>query len=133
MPAPRSLCLRLFCILCCLAIFFEQIDSANRHGILLEVVQLLTDLDLNIHKAYISSDGGWFMDGNSFKMFEVFYLFCFCILLFSIASACYSFYLSYSIHTSLVFICERSHLFHYFLLEMQRISKYLFLLLQFSM
>ncbi|MCO5610388.1 hypothetical protein L7F22_064624 [Adiantum nelumboides] len=39
-----------------------KIDSSNRHGILLEVVQLLTDLDLNIHKAYISSDGGWFMD-----------------------------------------------------------------------
>ncbi|KAJ7529068.1 hypothetical protein O6H91_15G032700 [Diphasiastrum complanatum] len=33
-----------------------------RHGILLEVVQVLTDLDLSISKAYISSDGGWFMD-----------------------------------------------------------------------
>ncbi|KAH7295087.1 hypothetical protein KP509_27G031800 [Ceratopteris richardii] len=39
-----------------------KVDSSNRHGILLEVVQLLTDLDLVIHKAYISSDGGWFMD-----------------------------------------------------------------------
>lgn len=39
-----------------------QIDSANRHGILLEVVQILTDLNLVITKAYISSDGGWFMD-----------------------------------------------------------------------
>lgn len=39
-----------------------KVDSANRHGILLEVVQVLTDLDLTISKAYISSDGGWFMD-----------------------------------------------------------------------
>ncbi|XP_010250632.1 PREDICTED: ACT domain-containing protein ACR6-like [Nelumbo nucifera] len=39
-----------------------QIDSANEHGILLEVVQVLTDLNLTITKAYISSDGGWFMD-----------------------------------------------------------------------
>ncbi|KAH7290290.1 hypothetical protein KP509_30G041000 [Ceratopteris richardii] len=39
-----------------------KVDSSNRHCILLEVVQLLTDLELNIHKAYISSDGGWFMD-----------------------------------------------------------------------
>lgn len=35
----------------------------NKPGILLEVVQILTDLDLTITKAYISSDGGWFMDG----------------------------------------------------------------------
>ncbi|KAG8383008.1 hypothetical protein BUALT_Bualt05G0139200 [Buddleja alternifolia] len=39
-----------------------QVDSANKHGILLEVVQVLTDLNLTITKAYISSDGGWFMD-----------------------------------------------------------------------
>ncbi|XP_078430085.1 ACT domain repeat 4 isoform X2 [Wolffia australiana] len=39
-----------------------QVDSANKHGILLEVVQILTDLNLVISKAYISSDGGWFMD-----------------------------------------------------------------------
>ncbi|KAK7275024.1 hypothetical protein RIF29_16130 [Crotalaria pallida] len=39
-----------------------RVDSANKHGILLEVVQILTDLDLIITKAYISSDGGWFMD-----------------------------------------------------------------------
>eukprot|EP01018_Ginkgo_biloba_P017039 Gb_30843 [translate_table: standard] len=39
-----------------------QVDSANKHGILLEVVQVLTDLNLSISKAYISSDGGWFMD-----------------------------------------------------------------------
>lgn len=37
-------------------------DSANKHGILLEVVQVLTELNLTIKKAYISSDGGWFMD-----------------------------------------------------------------------
>ncbi|KAJ9676583.1 hypothetical protein PVL29_021880 [Vitis rotundifolia] len=39
-----------------------EVDSANRHGILLQVVQVLTDLNLIITKAYISSDGGWFMD-----------------------------------------------------------------------
>ncbi|KAF8390680.1 hypothetical protein HHK36_025207 [Tetracentron sinense] len=39
-----------------------QVDSVNKHGILLEVVQVITDLNLIITKAYISSDGGWFMD-----------------------------------------------------------------------
>ncbi|KAL3654326.1 ACT domain-containing protein acr4 [Castilleja foliolosa] len=39
-----------------------QVDSANRQGILLEVVQVLTDLNLVVTKAYICSDGGWFMD-----------------------------------------------------------------------
>ncbi|CAL9190513.1 ACT domain-containing protein ACR6-like isoform X1 [Musa acuminata AAA Group] len=39
-----------------------RVDSVNKHGILLEVVQVLTDLDLVIRKAYISSDGSWFMD-----------------------------------------------------------------------
>ncbi|KAL5553576.1 hypothetical protein UlMin_040977 [Ulmus minor] len=39
-----------------------RVDSANEHGILLEVVQVLTDLNLIINKAYISSDGCWFMD-----------------------------------------------------------------------
>ncbi|XP_061359063.1 ACT domain-containing protein ACR1 isoform X2 [Gastrolobium bilobum] len=39
-----------------------KIDSANKHGILLEMVQVLTDLDLVISKSYISSDGGWLMD-----------------------------------------------------------------------
>ncbi|KAL6581109.1 ACT domain-containing protein acr4 [Orobanche minor] len=39
-----------------------QVDSANKHGILLEVVQILTDLNLVVTKAYIYSDGGWFMD-----------------------------------------------------------------------
>ncbi|PAN49173.1 hypothetical protein PAHAL_9G431600 [Panicum hallii] len=39
-----------------------HVDSANKYGILLEVVQVLTDLKLIVRKAYISSDGGWFMD-----------------------------------------------------------------------
>ncbi|EHA8591536.1 ACT domain-containing protein ACR4 [Cocos nucifera] len=39
-----------------------RVDSANKYGILLEVVQVLTDLNLITKKAYISSDGGWFMD-----------------------------------------------------------------------
>ncbi|XP_057973442.1 ACT domain-containing protein ACR3 [Malania oleifera] len=39
-----------------------KVDSKNKPGILLEVVQILSDLDLIITKAYISSDGGWFMD-----------------------------------------------------------------------
>ncbi|CAI7797867.1 unnamed protein product, partial [Closterium sp. NIES-53] len=39
-----------------------KVDSANKQGCLLQVVRLLTDLDLVISKAYISSDGGWFVD-----------------------------------------------------------------------
>ncbi|KAK3158188.1 hypothetical protein QOZ80_2AG0133960 [Eleusine coracana subsp. coracana] len=39
-----------------------KVDSMNRNGILLEVLQVLSDLDLHISKAYITSDGGWFMD-----------------------------------------------------------------------
>ncbi|KAM7264440.1 hypothetical protein ACFE04_002123 [Oxalis oulophora] len=39
-----------------------KVGSVNKQGILLEVVQFLTDLNLVIRKAYISSDGGWFMD-----------------------------------------------------------------------
>ena len=56
-----------------LYIIFVQVDSANEHGILLEVVQILTDLNLTIRKAYISSDGGWFMDGIS-RNFPIFSL-----------------------------------------------------------
>lgn len=37
------------------------VDSVNKQGLLLEVVQVLTDMNLNITKSYISSDGGWFM------------------------------------------------------------------------
>ena len=40
-------------------------DSAKKYGVLLEVVQVLTDLKLIVKKAYISSDGGWFMDGRT--------------------------------------------------------------------
>ena len=50
----------------CDLIFFVdnfQVDSANKRGSLLEVVQVLTDLNLLIKRAYISSDGEWFMDG----------------------------------------------------------------------
>ncbi|KAG6525834.1 ACT domain-containing protein ACR8-like [Zingiber officinale] len=39
-----------------------KVDSARKHGVLLEAVQVLTDLNLTIKKAYISSDGRWFMD-----------------------------------------------------------------------
>lgn len=37
-------------------------DSGRKRGVLLEAVQVLADLDLSIKKAYISSDGRWFMD-----------------------------------------------------------------------
>lgn len=39
-----------------------KVDSARKHGILLDAVQVLSDLNLFIKKAYISSDGRWFMD-----------------------------------------------------------------------
>ncbi|KAI3957942.1 hypothetical protein MKW92_011639 [Papaver armeniacum] len=39
-----------------------KVDRANKHEILVEMVQVLTDLDLLISKSYISSDGGWCMD-----------------------------------------------------------------------
>ncbi|XP_072951284.1 ACT domain-containing protein ACR4 isoform X2 [Typha angustifolia] len=38
------------------------IDSGNKRGILLEAIQVLIDLKLVITKAYVTSDGGWFMD-----------------------------------------------------------------------
>jgi hypothetical protein len=40
------------------------IDSANRPGTLVEVVQCLTELGLSVVRARISSDGGWFVDGK---------------------------------------------------------------------
>ncbi|XP_058085757.1 ACT domain-containing protein ACR8-like [Magnolia sinica] len=46
----------------CATATLVKVDSARKHGILLEAVQVLTDLDLCIKKAYISSDGRWFMD-----------------------------------------------------------------------
>lgn len=42
-----------------------KVDSANKRGSLLEVAQVLTDLNLVIRRAYISSDGEWFMDGDA--------------------------------------------------------------------
>jgi UTP:GlnB (protein PII) uridylyltransferase len=56
-----------------------QVDSVNKHGILLDVVQVISDMNLVIKKAYISSDGVWFMDvfnvtdrnGNKIKDKEV--------------------------------------------------------------
>lgn len=39
-----------------------QVGSVNKHGTLLQVVQVLTDMNLIIKKAYISSDSVWFMD-----------------------------------------------------------------------
>ncbi|KAI3996811.1 hypothetical protein MKX01_041111 [Papaver californicum] len=39
-----------------------KVDSKNKQEILLEMVQILTDLDLLISKSYISSDGEWCMD-----------------------------------------------------------------------
>lgn len=47
-----------------LSVITLQVDSARKEGILLEAVQVLTDLNLSIKKAYISSDGRWFMDGK---------------------------------------------------------------------
>lgn len=41
-----------------------QVHSADRHGILLNVVQVLTDLDLVIVKSDMFSDKGWFFDGE---------------------------------------------------------------------
>ncbi|KAJ4956157.1 hypothetical protein NE237_012940 [Protea cynaroides] len=46
----------------CATATLVKVDSARKHGILLEAVQVLTDLNLCINKAYISSDGRWFMD-----------------------------------------------------------------------
>jgi hypothetical protein len=40
------------------------VDNTKKYGILLEVVQVLSDLKPLVKKAYISSDGGWFMDGR---------------------------------------------------------------------
>ena len=52
--------------LCFLTLCFVlvQVDSANKYGTLLEVVQVLTDLKLTIKRGYISSDGEWVMDGE---------------------------------------------------------------------
>ncbi|XP_022867844.1 ACT domain-containing protein ACR2 [Olea europaea var. sylvestris] len=39
-----------------------KIDSINKQDLLLEVVQVLTDMNLTILKSYVSSDAGWYMD-----------------------------------------------------------------------
>ncbi|KAK7384696.1 hypothetical protein VNO78_30397 [Psophocarpus tetragonolobus] len=39
-----------------------KVDSVNKQGLLLEVVQILTDMNLQICKSYISCDAGWLMD-----------------------------------------------------------------------
>ncbi|XAR69392.1 [Protein-PII] uridylyltransferase [Bertholletia excelsa] len=39
-----------------------KVDSVNKQDLLLEVVQVLTDMNLVISKGYISSDSSWFMD-----------------------------------------------------------------------
>lgn len=41
------------------------------------MVQVLTDLNLIIRRAYISSDGEWFMDGNNLFLFLFFLIFVF--------------------------------------------------------
>ncbi|KAG7646057.1 ACT domain [Arabidopsis thaliana x Arabidopsis arenosa] len=46
----------------CSSATIVKVDSSRRNGILLEAVQILTDLNLSIKKAYISSDGTWNMD-----------------------------------------------------------------------
>jgi hypothetical protein len=38
-----------------------QVDSSRKRAMLLEAVEVLADLNLSIKKAYISSDGRWFM------------------------------------------------------------------------
>ncbi|XP_034683600.1 ACT domain-containing protein ACR2 isoform X1 [Vitis riparia] len=38
-----------------------KVNSINKQGILLEVVKVLTEMNLTISKSYISSDAGWFM------------------------------------------------------------------------
>ncbi|CAD5196757.1 unnamed protein product [Musa acuminata subsp. malaccensis] len=39
-----------------------QVDCVKEHMLLLQLVQVLSDLNLVIKKAYITSDGNWFMD-----------------------------------------------------------------------
>lgn len=43
---------------------FIQVDSVNTHGTLLALVQVITDLNLVVRKAYFTADGDWFMDGE---------------------------------------------------------------------
>jgi hypothetical protein len=41
-----------------------RVSSANRAGTLVSVCSVLISLSLDIRKAHISSDGGWFLDGE---------------------------------------------------------------------
>ncbi|XP_076917994.1 ACT domain-containing protein ACR8-like [Bidens hawaiensis] len=46
----------------CVNATLVMVDSVRKDGILLEAVQVLTDLNLLIKKGYVSSDGRWNMD-----------------------------------------------------------------------
>ncbi|WJX23895.1 hypothetical protein P8452_13076 [Trifolium repens] len=39
-----------------------KVDSVNKHGVLLDMIQVLTEMNFQIIKSYISSDYGWCMD-----------------------------------------------------------------------
>jgi hypothetical protein len=62
------------CLSCCCSVQIDNesyddvtvitIDSANRPGTLIEVVQCLTELNLSIRRARISSSQSWFVDGQ---------------------------------------------------------------------
>ncbi|KAJ4760113.1 hypothetical protein LUZ62_025144 [Rhynchospora pubera] len=47
---------------CANATIIKVDSSANKNGMLLEVVQVLIDLNLIVTKGYITQDGEWFMD-----------------------------------------------------------------------
>jgi hypothetical protein len=61
-----------------------KVDSVNKQGLLLEVVQVMTDLNLFISKSYISSDAEWFMDGRVFCGFACILFTTFCWVLSSL-------------------------------------------------
>ncbi|KAK4785290.1 hypothetical protein SAY86_001979 [Trapa natans] len=41
---------------------FLQVNSSKNYGVLFKVVQVMADLNLIVKKAYIASEGGWFLD-----------------------------------------------------------------------
>lgn len=47
----------------CTLHFVTQVNSTSTQGVLLELLQVLTDFDLKITKSSRTSDGSWFMDG----------------------------------------------------------------------
>ena len=96
---PFSLCVTNFpCVLL-------QVDSANKRGSLLEVVQVLTDMNLSVRRAYISSDGEWFMDGTvplhtcQFSFYHGFCELCF-LFLCNLVSCGFCSLASFSCHGS---------------------------------